>query len=69
MIKNISSPVYQATGNDQAIKCNCTSGNIVVTLPRVSDGVRDLTISKVDSGANTVTILPYRTETLYDATR
>jgi hypothetical protein len=69
MIKNISSPVYQATGKDQAIKCNCTSGNIVVTLPRVSDGVHDLTISKVDSGANTVTILPYRTETLYDATR
>lgn len=69
MIKNISSPVYQATGNDQAIKCNCTSGNIVVTLPRVSDGVHDLTISKVDSSANTVTILPYRTETLYDATR
>ena len=53
MSKTISSVFYKALASDVNIKCSATSGNVKIALP--PDG-ETLTISKIDSGSNTITI-------------
>jgi hypothetical protein len=53
---------------DSIVKCNCTSGAIVVRLDKSSAFTKDTIIKKVDSSANAVTILPSKGEFLEDAT-
>ena len=53
MSKTISSVFYKALPTDTNIKCSATSGNVKISLPPDGDS---LTISKIDSGANTITV-------------
>jgi len=46
---------YSALSTDEVLYADATSGNITITLPAGLDGQR-VSVSKVDSSANTVTI-------------
>lgn len=58
-ISNSNSP-YTATAWDRYIDCDCTSGAITVNLPTITNTVHangiDLTVLKVDSSGNAVTV-------------
>lgn len=46
------------------ILCNCTSGNITITLPTAVSNQAAFNIKKIDTSTNTVTIDPATTETI-----
>jgi hypothetical protein len=56
---------YTITTDDKNIFCDCSSGDITLTLPVASgnDGTR-LYIKKIDDSNNTITIVPNGTEAI-----
>jgi len=60
---------YQITLNDRTILVDCSTGNREITLPNVinADGY-DFIIKKIDSTANTVTIVPFESNASYSIT-
>lgn len=68
MANKVSSPIYEASIKDNNIECSCGTNAVIVVLPSNKCGKGELTISKVDSGANAVTITPASGETWDEAT-
>jgi hypothetical protein len=67
--KVVGDSPYTATHDDQTITCDATSGNITVNLPAASSSTGlVLTIKKIDSSANTVTVDGNASETIDDST-
>jgi hypothetical protein len=69
MIKYITNKTYQALTEDTHIKCSNGIGasKVILPLSNTMTGKR-ITVSKVDSGANAVTIHVPRNDTLVDGT-
>jgi hypothetical protein len=65
-MKNIGAPLYKADITDRSVKCNCAASATRFYLPHNAEG--EITITKTDSSANVVTVLPYKGEVLIDAT-
>lgn len=60
---------YTATLDDDTILVDATSGAITITLPAASTATNKvLTVKKIDSSANTVTVAPNAAETIDGAT-
>ncbi len=60
---------YTATLDDDTILVDATSGAITITLPAASTATNKvLTVKKIDSSANTVTVAPNEAETIDGAT-
>lgn len=62
-IRNVSSSTATVDYNDSMIKCNCASFAIAVTL-RPASKSQQVTVKKVDTTANAVTIYPASGETI-----
>ena len=62
--RNISSTIVYHEESDTMLNCNCASGATAVYLLSSATPYGDLTIKKVDSGANAITIYPASGETI-----
>ena len=56
---------YTAVQDDQVVLADATSGAITVTLPDAATSRMRITVKKIDSSANAVTVAPATGDTLY----
>lgn len=63
-LRTVSSSAATFELTDAILKCNCAANAISVQLHPSREYVEEVTIKKVESSANAVTITPYGTETI-----
>ena len=64
LIRTVSSSTAYAENADAMVKCNCAANAISVYLSASKSYTQDVTVKKVDTSANTVTIYPSGSETI-----
>lgn len=58
---------YTASALDELVLADASGGAFTVTLPRAEDGTKRLTIKRISSGVNAVTIEPQGSDTIEGA--